>query len=103
MAMLGDPLYYNIVNAKPIYQNTAHLPKISYQPSSTTYIDKTHRLFTGKSNFTFESKPYTANTSFALDMTQAMIWGTETVPGVCYSTFIGLQQHQNNWPIMPHA
>ena len=103
MAMLGDPLYYNIVNDKPIFQNTAHLSNISYQRLSTTYIDKTHRLFTGKGNFTFESKPYTANTSFALDMTQAMTRGTETVPGVCSSNFIGLQQHQNNWPITPHA
>lgn len=103
MAMLGDPLYYNIVNDKPIYQNTAHLSNISYQRLSTTYIDQTHRLFTGKNDFTFQSKTYTANASFALDMTQAMIRGTETVSGMCSSNIIGLQQHRNTWPDIPHA
>jgi hypothetical protein len=96
--MLSDPVYYNIVNDKPIYQNNPNLTDISYQRLSVTNINKQQILFTGKTNFTFQSKPYAANVSFVLDINQSMIRGSERIGGICVANFIGLQQHGNTWP-----
>lgn len=97
-AILGDTLYYQIVNDKPHFQDTAHLSNMSYERLSSTVLDEKNHLFTGELKFTVDKKNYTSNISFVLNMSQSMIRGSEVVPGVCYSNIIGVQEHKNFWP-----
>ena len=100
--ILSEPLYYNIKDDLPSYRDTAFQKNRRYERLHTTYIDKDHQIFHGKSEFDviFQGKTQhiTSYSYFLLDKREGFIRGGELAPGFYEANFIGIDQKVHQWP-----
>jgi hypothetical protein len=96
-------MYYNIIDDKPNYKKTyGNLEFLKHDRLSTTFINKTQRLFYGQTKVKItlkDQKPVIINleNSFVLNTESRSIRGSFYSHNYCSGNFIGIQQKLNYW------
>jgi hypothetical protein len=99
--IFNEPVFYEMINDKPIYTSGKNLQVFNYQRISTTQLDNHHWLFFGTQNVQFlvgGKKIKNKNSmSFVLDTNQSMIKGSWIIPDYCKGNLIGVEQNKQGW------
>lgn len=95
-AVLGQPLYYNIIDDKPVYfiDDKSVLKMRDYQRLSTTHLNENQTLYSGQSSVELilseQAVQSNAMMFFVHDRSQRFIRGYMRIPGYCQASLIGV-------------